>query len=45
MIIESVTVNPSLDDSRFAKPQAPVAAAPATPKVPPATTQSAPARS
>jgi hypothetical protein len=31
MSIESVTVNPSVDDSRFAKPQVPVAAAPATP--------------
>lgn len=30
MVLESVTVNPGLDDSRFAKPQVPVGASPAT---------------
>jgi outer membrane lipoprotein-sorting protein len=43
MVVESVTVNPSLDDSRFAKPQAPVAAAPVPP--PAATAKPAPAKS
>jgi hypothetical protein len=45
MIVESVTVNPSLDDSRFAKPQASVASAPASPQIPAATTKSVPAKS
>ena len=35
IVVESVTVNPTLDDSRFAKPEGPVAATPATPAVPP----------
>jgi outer membrane lipoprotein-sorting protein len=34
MMVESVTVNPALDDARFAKPQTPVAAAPVTQPVP-----------
>jgi outer membrane lipoprotein-sorting protein len=34
MVVESVTVNPAIDDSRFAKPQVPVAAAPATAAAP-----------
>jgi outer membrane lipoprotein-sorting protein len=45
MVVESVTVNPPLDDSRFAKPPVPVVAAPATPPPPAATAKSAPARS
>lgn len=34
MSIESVTVNPALDDARFARPRPPVAAAPATQPTP-----------
>jgi hypothetical protein len=36
MVVESVTVNPALDDAIFAKPQPPVAAAPAAPAALPA---------
>jgi hypothetical protein len=43
MLVESVTVNPPLDDSRFAKPRVPVAAVPAT--SPATAAKSAPAKS
>ena len=45
MLVESVTVNPAIDDSQFAKPQVPVAAAPETPALPASSSKSVPARS
>ena len=45
MVVESVTVNPALDDSHFAKPQVPVAAAPETPAPPASSSKSVPAKS
>jgi hypothetical protein len=38
MVVESVTVNPALDNARFTKPQTPVASAPATAPAPPVAT-------
>lgn len=45
MVVESVTVNPAIDDAQFAKPQAPVAAAPQTPAPPASSSKAVPARS
>jgi outer membrane lipoprotein-sorting protein len=48
MMIESVTVNPALDEAIFSKPQAPVAAAPSAPvalPVPAAAVKATPAKS